>query len=127
MNSKELNYNEALFALEIQEERFHNLLRSPTFELALRRLEELKSKVRIMRKTLAKKYHPDVCKDPNGLGKMQKINFYADALLSLNIQRQHRVRPQVIHVQVHRTYNPYSDIYSDSATSDSTYTSTNQC
>jgi hypothetical protein len=126
MNNRQLNYNEALFALEIQEERFHNLLKSPTFELALRRLEELKSKVRMMRKILAKKYHPDVCKDSNGLEKMQKVNFYADALLSLDIKQQHRMRPQVVHVHVHRAYNPYSNIYSDDATSNSTYTSTNQ-
>ena len=73
---------------------------------------------------MAKKYHPDVCKDPNGLVKMQEVNYLADALLNLNIQRQ--PSPRIIRVNVrHNVHSSVSQWYGDySATSTSTYTPT---
>jgi len=110
---RQVNLNEVLTELEIVEERFHNIMRSPSPQLALERLEDLKRTVRKQKRILAKKYHPDI---PGGsTKKMQRINSCVDIILNLRIQIQ-RPRP-VINVR----WQTMSATYGSSTTTTTFY------
>ena len=120
-----IHLRDALVIMGIYDERFHNLLRSPSFEIALERLEDMKREVRRQRRILAKKFHPDIAGE-EGLERMKEINNIAEMLLKLQIQRQ--PPPQQLYRTVfymNITPNAWSTGNDSASTTSSAYTTIN--
>jgi len=80
-----MNISLALARLEIPEHEVKPPPHAP-MNIMVEYLERLKDRVKKQRKSLALKYHPDVCKDENSLDKMKEINEAADFLEKLDMQ-----------------------------------------
>ena len=108
MRQRQFNFRKVLFELEITEDRFLNLMNSPSPQLATERLEDLKRVARKQRRILAVRFHPD---KPNGsLEKMQRINLLVDMLLKLQI------RVEVPSYEIHVMSNVYTGNTNTSST-----------
>jgi len=116
--NKQLDINQALDLLELGMDVFYPVTHSPSPQIAVQELEKFKELVTKQWKKLAKKFHPDICKDIDGEEKMKEINNIVDILKKLQIQVR---RPPV---QVIQVYNFGGGFYNDSTSTSSTYTST---
>jgi len=88
-----MNILTALANLEMTPDEFRPPQQCP-LQIINEYLNTFKDKIKKQRKILARKYHPDICKDENSLNKMKSINEAADFLEKLNIQqRQMMPRP----------------------------------
>ena len=120
-----VSISEILIKLEIDDKdnRFLNIMKSPSFEVAQRRLEDFKVEVLKKRRLLAKKYHPDI--SPENIEKMKEINALVDFVRSIRIERQRPVPMNIfVHVDLRGTGNyDYANITRTDYSS--TYTSTN--
>ena len=117
-----IKFNDALNKMGIHEKRFHLLLQSPSFELALERLEDLKKEVRRKRRLLAKQFHPDIVGE-EGLEKMKEINLVAEALLRIQVRITPPQRVVETYVYTHFANAWSTDNVNTFSTSNASYAS----
>lgn len=89
-----MNISIALAQLEIPTEEFNPPQHCP-LQTMVAYLNEFKDRVKKQRKLLARKYHPDICKDENSLYKMKCINEAADFLEKINVQPRQMIQPPI--------------------------------
>jgi len=90
-----MNILTALSNLEMTPDEFRPPQQCP-LQIINEYLNTFKDKIKKQRKILARKYHPDICKDESSLTKMKSINEAADFLEKLNMQPRPMMIPRPV-------------------------------
>jgi hypothetical protein len=105
--------NEALDFIEMPEFK-DKLTNTNDYHLLVKNVEDFRENLRKQKKSLAKKYHPDI--NPDGVKDLKEINMIIDALMTINVKPMPPRRTVIVKMYPPGNFYRYTDFTGEATT-----------